>query len=116
METIINYHNKIFRAESNTENGEVENSTLFHYRQKNNIIWATYQGKNIRFGTLTGIILDNGYLKFSYQHINIDNEIMTGKCISVPEILPNKKIRLHETWEWTCKDFSKGQSSIVEID
>lgn len=39
---------------------------------------------------------------------------MTGICHSIPEILSNGKIRLHETWEWTSGDLSKGQSIIEE--
>jgi hypothetical protein len=50
-----------------------------------------------------------------YHQININNEIMTGKCISKPEILVDGKIRLHETWEWTSGDFSSGTSIIEEI-
>jgi hypothetical protein len=39
---------------------------------------------------------------------------MTGICISKPEILENGKIRLHEFWEWTSGDKSKGTSIIEE--
>lgn len=40
---------------------------------------------------------------------------MTGKCTSKPEILENGKIRLHENWEWTSNDKTKGKSIIEEI-
>jgi hypothetical protein len=40
---------------------------------------------------------------------------MTGKCYSTPEIMDNGKIRLHEIWEWTSGDCSKGNSIIEEI-
>jgi len=40
---------------------------------------------------------------------------MTGKCKSRPEILENGKIRLHERWQWTCGDMSKGTSVLEEI-
>ena len=49
-----------------------------------------------------------------YHQINHKGEIMTGKCSSKPEILPNGKIRLHETWEWTSGDKSKGTEIIEE--
>lgn len=39
---------------------------------------------------------------------------MTGICFSHPEKLENEKIRLHENWEWTSGDKSKGQSIIEE--
>jgi hypothetical protein len=40
---------------------------------------------------------------------------MTGICFSTPEILENGKIRLHESWEWTSGDQSKGTSIIEEL-
>ena len=40
---------------------------------------------------------------------------MTGICKSVPEILPNGKLRLHEAWQWTCRDHSRGTSVLEEF-
>jgi hypothetical protein len=40
---------------------------------------------------------------------------MTGICTSTPEVLENKKIILHEKWQWTSGDMSKGESVIEEI-
>jgi len=112
----INYHNKKFKSISNSTTGEVEETTLFHYFQRDHILWATYSGKNIQFGTMTGLVDNDGHLEFSYQHVNAENQIMTGLCKSKPIILENGKIQLHETWQWTCKDKSKGTSVIEEID
>ena len=54
-----------------------------------------------------------------YLHRNKSAELMTGTCQSVPEILDTGKIRLHETWQWTCpempSDKSKGTSILEEI-
>jgi hypothetical protein len=50
-----------------------------------------------------------------YHQLNINHELMTGICKSKPEILNNGKIRLHETWEWTSGDKSKGNSIIEEL-
>jgi len=50
-----------------------------------------------------------------YHQINTKGELMTGVCKSKPEILPNGKIRLRETWQWTSGDLSKGESLLVEI-
>lgn len=40
---------------------------------------------------------------------------MTGTCNSRPELLKNGKIRLHEEWQWTSGDKSKGKSILEEI-
>jgi hypothetical protein len=49
-----------------------------------------------------------------YHQVNNKGELMTGTCQSIPEILPNGKIRLHERWEWTSGDKSLGTSVIEE--
>lgn len=112
-EAEINYNGKKFKSVSNTENGEVSSKTIFHYHQKQNIIWATYGGGEILFGTLSGRI-EEGKLIFTYQHQNLAGDFKTGKCESTPEII-NDILFLKEKWEWTCDDFSKGESMLEEI-
>jgi hypothetical protein len=51
----------------------------------------------------------------NYHQINAQQEIRTGICTSRPEILPNGKIRLHESWQWTSGDKAKGYSVLEEI-
>lgn len=112
---MINYHNKKFRILSNSENGETSEKTVFHYKQEGNILTSTYSGGQIQFGQLIGIVDENGNIDMRYQQVNLKNELMTGNCKSVPEILPNGRIRLHEIWQWTSGDFSKGSSVLEEI-
>ncbi|MNK09167.1 hypothetical protein D3C87_271170 [compost metagenome] len=111
---MINYDKKIFRPISNTENGETSNDTIFIYKQQGNILTSSYEGGKIIKGHLIGIVDDDGNIEMRYHQVNEKGELMTGKCKSVPEILPNQKIRLHETWEWTSGDYSKGNSIIEE--
>jgi len=111
----MNYNNKKFKAVSNSPTGEVGGNTIFHYYQRDHILWGTYAGEQIQFGTITGIVNDDGTLLFSYQHVNNKNEIMTGTCQSKPEQMETGKIRLYECWTWTCKDKSSGESIIEEI-
>ena len=111
----INYHNKKFKPVVNSDNGEVGAFTVFTYYQKENILWATYEGGQIRFGTITGLVQEDGKLEFSYQHVNLQNELMTGQCISTPEILDNGKIILHEQWKWTSGDLTSGVSVVEEF-
>ena len=112
--SIINYDNKIFSSVENTKNGEVDNETLFHYHQNKEIVWAEYYGGIIKKGFLLGLVKQNGELEFNYEHININNEIRTGKCNSIPQILEDGRIELLEKWEWTNGDKSKGESKIIE--
>ena len=109
----INLHNRKFSSLQNSDNGEVGSDTIFHYRQKDQIVWATYEGGQIVCGTLSGRI-DGQELHFNYQHQNVNGEMMTGRCITQVEHADGEYI-LNETWEWTCGDYSKGTSVLIEI-
>jgi hypothetical protein len=107
----INYNGRTFRSVSNTDNGEVSAETIFHYRQEGSIVKATCSGGGILAGSLIAVVDENGVLDMRYQHVNERYELMTGTCVSTPEILEDGKIRLHEEWQWT----SKGRSVVEEI-
>lgn len=111
----INLDNRKFRTQSNTNNGEVSEETIFYYRQSYNIVYADYSGGDIVKGNLIGKVVDDKYLDFVYHHINVKGEIMTGVCKSYPEISDSGQLILREFWQWTCKDMSKGESIIIEI-
>lgn len=111
----INYDGKNFVSVENSETGEVSSETVFQYHQKNAVVWAEYSGGEIVFGNLIAKADEDGNLEMRYQHINKNEEIMTGKCFSTPEILADGRIRLHENWNWTSGDFSEGKSVIEEI-
>lgn len=112
---MINYHQKHFRPVSNTDNGETSEATVFHYQQNGSILTATYSGGKIQAGHLMGLVDEKGNIDMRYHQVNDKGELMTGICRSVPEILPDGKILLHESWEWTSGDRSKGHSLLKEI-
>lgn len=112
---LINYHNKVFKSVSNSDNGEVDSSTLFHYQQEGNIVTASYGGDGIKSGQLIAKVDEQGILTMRYQHINLDGDFKYGHCTSTPELMKNGKVRLHEKWQWDCDDCSKGESIIEEI-
>ncbi len=113
--TEINYNNRRFVSVENTPNGEVSGDTIFDYHQDGQIVWATYHGGSIVKGHLIATVDDKGMLNMRYHHINQQNEMMTSRCQSTPEILPDGRIRLHEVWQWTSGDLSSGTSIIEEI-
>jgi hypothetical protein len=112
----FNYDNRRFAGVSNSETGEVSAATIFYYHQQDDIVWATYAGGSIRFGTLVAVMDDNGCLEMRYQHVNQAGELCTGGCFSTPEILPDGRYRLHESWQWTSGDLSRGQSIVEELN
>lgn len=111
----VNYNNLKFKPVSNSQNGEVSDDMIFNYHQSGNIITCDYAGQNIIKGHLIGLVDDNGCIKMSYHQINKDGLLMTGNCISTPEIMSNGKVRLNESWQWTSGDKSKGSSILEEI-
>ena len=111
----MNYNNKKFNPIQNTENGETSNETIFHYKQEGNILQSTYSGGKIKTGHLIALVDEDGNIDMRYHQINTKGELMTGICHSTPEILPNGKIRLHESWQWTSGDKSKGTSILEEV-
>ncbi len=111
----INYDNKTFAYVENSASGEVSSETLFHYHQKDDLVWAEYAGGAIRFGNLIAKVIENDCLEMRYQHLNASGELMTGECVSTPEILDDGRIRLRERWRWTSGDFSRGESIVEEV-
>ncbi|HMQ06016.1 MAG TPA: hypothetical protein PKC30_01890 [Saprospiraceae bacterium] len=111
----MNYNNKKFRPVSTSPNGDISEHTVFHYRQTGNLLTCEYYGENIFKGHLIGWVDSDGNISMSYHQINRHGQIMTGICHSRPENMNNGKIRLHENWQWTSGDHSKGQSIIEEI-
>ena len=111
----INYDQRVFRSVSNSDNGEISAATTFHYHQQDDIVWATYAGGAIRFGTLVATVDDAGCLEMCYQHVNARGALMTGRCHSTPTVLSDGRLRLREQWQWTAGDQSAGESEIEEI-
>jgi hypothetical protein len=111
----INYDNRRFVSVSNSDNGEVGSETVFHYHHEGDVVWAIYRGGAIIFGSLIAKVDESDRLDIRYHHLNSAGELMTGKCRSTPEILPDGRLRLHEVWQWTSGDFSRGESLIEEV-
>lgn len=113
--TAPHYDGKIFRTVVNSANGEVSGDTLFHYQQTDRIVTAVYAGGEIVSGHLIALVDEDGALDMRYHHINQRGELQTGICRSVPEILPDGRIRLHERWRWTSGNGSSGSSIVEEV-
>ncbi|GAA5220122.1 hypothetical protein [Membranihabitans marinus] len=112
----IDYHNKMFKASENSDNGEVSDKTLFQYYQEGQLLRGSYEGGNIAKGELLGKVLANGQLQFYYHHILIDGQLQAGYCESKPEIMPNGRIKLYESWQWFSGDGTRGHSTLEEVE
>lgn len=110
---MLNLNNKTFTAVENSDTGEVSGKTLFSYFQEGSRVWADYFGGEILRGHLIALMDEEGCLDMKYHHINIHNELKSGVCRSVPEILSDGRIRFHEQWTWS--NGITGSSVIEEV-
>ena len=113
--TKVNYDGRRFRAAANSANGEVSSETVFHYHQSGNTVWAEYRGGDIVRGHLLASASDDGSLAMQYHHINAAGQLMAGTCSTTPEVLDDGRLRLHEAWQWSTGDRSRGTSTLEEI-
>ncbi len=111
----VDYDGRTFRPVETAANGEVGDGTVFHYRQRGAVVWASYHGGHVERGTLVATASAEGALDMRYAHVNRAGELMTGTCQSTPEVLPDGRLRLHERWQWTSGDQSAGTSVIEEV-
>jgi hypothetical protein len=109
------YDGRVFRSSTNSAGGDVDTGTTFRYRQRDDIVWATYDGGAIAVGTLIAKIDEAGNLDVRYQHVTTDGELKTGRCRSRPERLPDGRLRIHEDWEWTGGAQGTGASTVDEV-
>lgn len=111
----IDYDNRTFRSVANTPNGEVGGETLFRYRHAGDRVWGTYEGGGVSAGHLIASVAADGGLDMRYHHVSPTGALMTGRCRSRLEILADGRYRLHEDWQWTSGDRSRGTSIVEEI-
>lgn len=111
----MNYNNKKFKPISSSENSEVTSEVIFIYKQNGNILTSNYNGGDIIEGHLIGLVDSDGTINMHYHQINKKGDLITGVCVSKPEIMLNGKIRLHETWQWTSGNKGKGESVLEEV-
>jgi hypothetical protein len=111
----MNYEGKVFRSIANSAGGDVGDQTVFRYHQAGDLVWATYAGGAVRWGTLLARADAEGHLDMRYQHVGVDGAFKDGRCQSRPETLPDGRLRLHERWWWTEGAAGEGQSTVEEI-
>ena len=97
----FDYNGRRFRPVVTTPNGEVSGATLFRYHQAGAVVWADYEGGGVRHGHLIATVGPDGVLYTRYHHVSAGGALMTGRCRSTPEMLPDGRDRLHEEWAWT---------------
>jgi len=76
-------------------------SVTGHYHQQAELVWAEFGGDN------------DGVIEAAYCQIMADGEVVAGRCVSTPTVLPDGRVRLTECWHRA--DGSSGVSLIDEL-
>lgn len=108
----IDYNNRFFKGCENYDSGDFNQDTVFHYRQTEDIIWATFRGGGVKFGTAVGTMNEDSSFFIGWQYISSGGDLITGTSVSAPEILPDGRIKIHESW--SIDGGESGISSVIE--
>ena len=108
------YDGRKLRVVSNTANGNLREGQVFAYRQDGARVWCVYDSPETRFGTLVASADAEGKLDMRYQQMGPTGTPRTGRCVTTPELLADGRLRLHEAWQWTNGDGSKGESVLED--
>jgi hypothetical protein len=86
-----------------------------HYRQVGDLVWGEFAGGGVRHGSLTGTCAPDGEISFAYCMTRAGGEVIAGRCRSVPQLLPDGRVRLTEYWERFTPVRSSGVSALEEL-
>ena len=115
MAAPIDYNGRRFRM-SHTSTGDTAaiNGTVFYYEQNGDIVTCHYYGGSVREGRMIGLVDEAGKLTIRFSHLYIDGRMVSGAGESIPEVLPDGRLKLHETFIF-FDDGRSGQSIVEEI-
>jgi mannose-6-phosphate isomerase-like protein (cupin superfamily) len=109
---MIDYDGRVFRSAAAETAGAGGAGPIGHYHQRGDLVWAEFSGGRVRRGSLTGRCGPDGVLTLAYGQLLDDGEVVAGVCTSLPELLPDGRVRLRE--QWRRFDGSTGVSVIEE--
>lgn len=109
-----NLNNKKFALINNSENGEVDATTLFEYQQKEHLVTADYHGGTIVYGKIIAYLKEDT-LDMLYQCLTTENELKAGKAIAKISTTKNGKLKLSLQWQWLNEVGDKGVSEYIEL-
>ncbi|GAA2004830.1 hypothetical protein [Catenulispora subtropica] len=89
-------------------------TTVGLYHSRGGELWAEFGGGKVLTGRLVGTTRPDGTIDGAYCQVFRDGQTAAGTLVSVPERLPDGRIRLYE--HWRRADGSSGVSVIEQID
>lgn len=96
----LDFDGKTFRVVRNDGPGaEVNEATVFHFRQQGDIVHADYFGGGVQVGKLVGT-LAGSTMRHRYVQVNGQGEFSAGQSTDQIEFTPEGKMRIIDSWTW----------------
>lgn len=111
---MIDYDGRMFRSAAPETAGRDGHGPTGHYHQEGHVVWAEFAGGKVVRGSLVGTCGPDGTLRLAYSQLLADGRTVAGRCTSVPTVLDDGRIRLHEHWERYGEHAGTGVSVIEE--
>jgi hypothetical protein len=83
------------------------------YHQEGDMVWAEFGDGQRLMGRLVGRRRPDGSIDAAYCQVSADGDVVAGRCVSVPTVLPDGRLRLEERWRRI--DGTSGVSFIEEL-
>ena len=112
MDDGVDLDGRVFHSMTAVEGGQVTPETEFRFRQAGDMVWGRYSGGGIRLGFFVGTT-DGATVRFRYTQLDTTGETASGSSVDRIEVLPNGRVRLHESWTWDSREGS-GTSVLEE--
>ena len=96
-----------------SENGVVNQDTIFSFSHEGDLVYANYSGGQIAKGYLVGN-LKGSKLEFSYCQVQVNRILDNGKS-NAELIIHNGKVRLIEHFEWASRPGVMGTNIFEEL-
>jgi len=109
----IDFNNKAFKLLRNSSNGQVDNDTIFRYKQEGTLVTADYYGGSIIYGKIIAR-LESDTLLMLYNCLTDDSILKAGKATGLVSINSDGKIKLELDWQW-FESHETGKSTYIEI-
>jgi len=109
----IDYQNRKFKIISNSNVKDIGSNTIFSVCHSGDLVYGLYQGGQVSQGSFIAKLMGNGSLEKRFQHLNDKGHFISGKSYSTTEVLPDGRLRLKESWEFTPE--IKGSAIFEEI-
>jgi hypothetical protein len=110
---LISYAGRRFRPVGDEPGPDGAATSVGHYHQDGDLVWAEFSGTAIRTGRLVGTCRPDGTIDAAYCMVTSAGEVTAGECVSTPSVLADGRVRLAEQWQRL--DGSAGISEIEEI-